>query len=92
MAVNIEVPDIPAVLCPSAGEEDQSVMNEAVIFEIRFEEGDEIEKGDVFASISDQYGTYDIVSPASGLLASVWCEEGTVVTSENVLASIGTDR
>lgn len=91
MAVYIEAPDIPAVLCPFSGEEDQGEMNEAVILEIHFEEGDEIEKGDVFASISNKYGTYDIVSPASGRIACVWCEKGTTVISDNALAAIDTD-
>ena len=68
------------------------MMNEAVIVEIRFEEGDEIEKGDVFASLSNKYGTYDIVSPASGLVAFVWCEEDATIMSDDVLASIDTDR
>ena len=92
MEVRIEVPELTEVLSLSAGRGDQVPINRATISQVYFEEGDEIEAGDVFASISNEYGTYEVVAPASGLLVFVWHEEGDTVSSEEVLATIDTDR
>ena len=92
MEVRIEVPELTEVLSPSGGNADQVAINRATISQIHFEEGDEIQQGEVFASISNKYGTYDIVAPASGLLLFVWHEEGDTVASDEVLARIDTDQ
>ena len=92
MAIRIEVPDIPEVLPPRIDEEDQRAINRATILEVRFEEGDEIGKGETFALIYNDHGTHEVVAPASGVLACIFWEEGNTVSSDDVLATIDTDR
>ena len=92
MEVRIEVPDLPEVLPPRIDEEDQRAINRATILVVRFEEGDEIGKGETFALIDNDHGTYEVVAPASGVLMSIFCEEGNTVSADDVLATIDTDR
>jgi 2-oxoglutarate dehydrogenase E2 component (dihydrolipoamide succinyltransferase) len=94
MEVNIEVPDVAGGPVPSTLEdaEDQETIDQAVILDIPFEEGDEIEEGELLAVVFNEYGMYEIVAPASGLITSLRCDEGDTVTSGEVLATIDTDR
>ncbi len=57
-----------------------------------FEEGDEIEEGDIRAALFNDNGTCETVAPTSGVFISFTYEEGDTVTSEAVLAKIQTDR
>ncbi len=92
MEVRIEVPELTEAFSPSAGQGHRVPINRATISQIHFEEGDEIEAGDVFASITNGYGTYEIAAPVSGLLVFVWHEEGDTISSDEVLATIDADR
>ena len=92
MIVDIEVPDLTAVLAPPVEAKEQAVFTDATVSDLYFEEGDEIEEGDVFAVLFNDNGTCEIVAPASGILISLPYDEGDTVTSEAVLARIQTDR
>lgn len=90
----IEVPDLAKALADSipGKAEDHLAVNRATLSDLYFEEGDDIEEGDLFAVISNRYGTCEIKAPASGMLVSLRHEEDDAVTSEEVLATIDTDR
>ena len=92
MIVDIEVPDLATVLAPPVEAKGATVDPHATVSDLYFEEGDEIEEGDVFAVLFNDNGTCEIVAPASGVLISLPYEEGDTVTSEAVLAKIQTDR
>ncbi len=94
MKVVIEVPDLARALADSAPEkvEDRIAVNRATLCDLYFEEGDDIEEGDLFALISSLYGTCEIKVPASGSLVSLRHDEDDPVTSEELLATIDTDR
>jgi len=94
MEVDIEVPNFAGgpVSSTVEDEEDQGAIDQAVISDLSFEEGDEIEEGEVLATVFNEYGTYDIVAPASGLITSLRCEEGDTVTSGQVVVTIETAR
>jgi pyruvate/2-oxoglutarate dehydrogenase complex dihydrolipoamide acyltransferase (E2) component len=94
MKVVIEVPDLAKALADStsAKPEDRIAVNRATISDLYFKEGDNIEEGNLFAVISNQYGTCEIRAPASGVLVSLRHEENDAVTSEELLATIDTDR
>lgn len=90
MEINIEVPDLSTTLIPSIDALDKRVLHRATISDLYFEEYDEIEKGELFAELSSENGSCEIIAPASGILVSVPCEEGDSVGSEDVLATIDT--
>ncbi len=94
MKVVIEVPDLARAVADSAPEkvEERIAVNRANLCDLYFEEGDDIEEGDLFAVISNEYGTCEIKAPASGTLVLLRHEEDDAVTSEEVLATIDTDR
>ncbi len=92
MSVNIEVPDLSAVLVPSSDVKEKRVTNRAIISDLYFEENDEIEKGELFAVLFNENGTCDIIAPTSGTIVSLPCVEGDSVASEEVLATVETDR
>ena len=94
MKVVIEVPDLARDLVDSIPEkaEDRIAINRATLADLYFEEGDDLKKGDLFAVISNEYGTCEIKAPASGTLVLLRHEEDDAVTSEEVLATIDTDR
>ncbi len=92
MEIDIEVPDLLSVFGPSAAAEGERVQTRAKISELHFEQGDEIEEGELFAVLFNRHGTCEIVAPASGVLVSVRYEVGDSVASEDVLATIDTER
>ena len=92
MIIDIEVPDLATVLAPPAEAKEPAVIAHATVSDLYYEEGDEIEEGDVLAALFNDNGTCEIVAPASGVLISLPYEEGDTVTSEAVLAKIQTDR
>ena len=94
MKVVIEVPDLAKAFADSTPEkaEDQLAVNRATLSDLYFEEGDDVEEGDLFAVISSLYGTCEIKAPASGSLVSLRHDEDDPVTSEELLATIDTDR
>lgn len=93
MRVNIEVPDVSDALDPSALRDAvaESEVHRASVADIYFEEGDEIEEGELFAELSNWLGTYEIKSPATGTIVDIRCKVGDTVTSEAILASVDTD-
>ena len=93
MRVDIEVPDLAELAGDVTFDETDGCgpVDQATIADIYFEEGDLIEEGERFAVIENSYGTYRIVAPASGLIIKVARQEGDVVSSEEVLATINTD-
>ncbi len=92
MTIDIEVPDLATVLAPPVDAKEQAAFADATVSDLYFEEGDEIEEGDVLAVLFNDNGTCEIVAPASGVLISLRYDEGDTVTSEAVLAKIQTDR
>ncbi len=92
MVIDIEVPDLATVLAPPVEAKDRAVIAYAIVSDLYFEAGDEIEEGDVLAALFNDNGTCEIVAPASGVLISLRYEEGDTVTSETVLARVQTDR
>ncbi len=92
MTIDIEVPDLATVLAPPVEAKEPAVIAHAAVSDIYFDEGDEIEEGELFAVLFNDSGTCEIVTPASGLLISLPHDEGDTVTSEAVLAKIQTDR
>jgi pyruvate/2-oxoglutarate dehydrogenase complex dihydrolipoamide acyltransferase (E2) component len=92
MIIDIEVPDLATVLAPPVEAKEPAVVAQAAVSDLYFEEGDEIEEGDVLAVLFNDHGTCEIVAPASGVLISLPYNEGDTVTSEAVLAKIETDR
>lgn len=92
MIIGIEVPDLATVLAPPVEAKEQAVIAHATVSDLYFEEGDEIEEGELFAVLFNDNGTCEIVAPASGVLMSLPYDEGDTVTSEAVLARIQTDR
>jgi pyruvate/2-oxoglutarate dehydrogenase complex dihydrolipoamide acyltransferase (E2) component len=92
MIVDIEVPDLANLLAPPIEAKKQAVIRHTTVSDLYFEEGDEIEEGELFAVLFNDNGTCEIVAPASEVLISLPCDEGDTVTSEAVLAKIQTDR
>lgn len=92
MIIDIEVPDLAELLVPPIEAKEAAVLGHATISDLYFEEGDEIEEGELFAVLFNDNGTCEIAAPASGVLISLRYEEGSTVTSEAVLAKIQTDR
>lgn len=92
MIIDIEGPDLATVLAPPVEAKEQAVFTEATVSDPYFEEGDEIEEGELLAVLFNDNGTCEIVAPASEVLISLTYEEGDTVTSEAVLAKIQTDR
>ena len=92
MIIDIEVLDLATVLAPPVEAKEQAVFTDATVSDLYFEEGDEIEEGDVLAVLFNDNGTCEIVAPASGVLISLAYDKGDTVTSEAVLAKIETDR
>ena len=92
MIVGVEVPDLATVLSPAVEAKESAVFIDATVSDLYFEEGDEIEEGDVLAVLFNENGTCEIVATASGVLVSLPYDEGDTVTSEAVLAKIQTDR
>ncbi len=92
MIVDIEVPDFASLLAPPIEAKEPAVIAHATVSDLYFEEGDEIEEGELFAVLFNDNGTCEIVAPASGVLISLPYDEGDTVTSEAVLAKIQTDR
>lgn len=90
--IDIEVPDLATVLAPPVEAKEQTVFTDAPASDLYFEQGDEIEEGDVLAALFNDNGTCEIVAPASGVLISLPYNEGDTVTSEAVLAKIQRDR
>ena len=93
MTVDIEVPDLVAFAGDVSSGDEQAAgqVDRATITDIYLEEGDLIEEGELFAVIENSYGSCRILAPATGLLIEVPVEEGEVVSSEAVLATINTD-
>ncbi len=92
MEIDIEVPDLASVFGPSAAAEGERVLDRATVSELYFEQGDEIEEGELFAVLFNRHGTCEIVAPTSGVLVSMRYEVSDSVASEEVLATIDTDR
>ena len=92
MIVDIEVPDLATVLAPPVEAKEQAVFTDATVSDLYFEEGNEIEKGDVLALLFHDNWTCEIVTPVSGVLISLPYDEGATVTSEAVPARIQMDR
>ncbi len=90
MIVEIEIPDLAELAGPDAfkDEDNPRVVGRAAISDLYFEEGDEIKRGELFAVIFNECGTYEIFSPAMGRLVEIRREEGDTVASEEVLANI----
>lgn len=92
--VEIEIPDLARLAGPVETPEEINAngMYRARILDLGFEAGDRIDEGELFALISNAFGTYEIVAPASGRIAEVRREEGDTVVSETVLATIEVDE
>ncbi len=60
--------------------------------DLYYEDGDEVEEGDVLAVFLSDTGTCEIVAPPSGGIISWPYDEGETAISEAVLAKIPTDR
>ncbi len=56
-----------------------------------FEEGDTVNEGDDLVELSTEGGVVTIHSPASGILAEVYYDEGEVVAKGEILCTIDDD-
>ncbi len=92
MKIDIEVPDLVTVLAPPVEAKEQAVFTDASVSDLYFEEGDEIEEGELFAVLFNDNGAYEFMAPAPWILISLPYDEGDTVTSDAVLAKIQTDR
>ena len=92
MIINIEVPDLAVLLVPPIDGKEPAVIGRATISDLYFEDGDEIEEGQLFAVLVHDNGTCELAAPASGVVISLRYAEGDTVTPEAVLAEIQTDR
>lgn len=63
-------------------------VEEATIQAWYFEEGDAVNEGDDLVELSTEEGTVTIQSPASGVLAEVYYDEGEIVAKGEVLCAI----
>ncbi len=91
MKIDIEVPDLVDLIERSSLNATTmgGVRNRAIIEALHFEEGVQIEEGDVFAEIcSEHSATFEVLAPASGTISYLRRHEGDTVTCEEVLATI----
>lgn len=65
-----------------------SHLEEATIQSWFIEEGDVVNEGDELVEITTEDGTFTITSPAAGILAEVYYDEGEVVARGEVLCTI----
>ena len=54
-------------------------MTEGLITEWKFKEGDSVKKGDVLFTLETEKVTYEVESPAGGVLAKILIREGETV-------------
>ena len=92
MIIEIEVLDFMRFLTPPIGAAELAAISHATLSGLYFEEGFEIEEGELLAVLFNDKGTCEIVAPASGVLISLRYEEGSTVALEAVLTKIQTDR
>ena len=92
MIIEMEVLDLMRFLTPPTGAEELAATSHATLYDLYFEEGNEIEESELFAVLFNDKGTCEIVAPASGVLISLRYEEGSTVALEAVLTKIQTDR
>jgi biotin carboxyl carrier protein len=93
MAVEIVVPELSAL--PPERVTDEADREEGPvgphIAALYFEEGEEVEDGEVFAIVSNGFGAVEILSPASGTVIDLCCHEEDPVEADDVIAVLETD-
>jgi len=92
MEIHIAVPELSTTPIPPVDAREQRVVHRATISDLYFEEKDEVEKGELFPVLFNESGTCETTAPASGILVSLPYEEGDSVGSEDVFATIDTER
>ena len=72
------------IILPELGEG----INEAVVSTWYFAEGDNIKKGDDIAELTTDKATFNVPSPASGVIKKIVCSEGETVKVGAILAEL----
>jgi len=62
--------------------------DEATVSVWHFEEGDEINEGDDLVEMTTDKATFNVPSPRQGILAEIFADEGEVIKTGEVLATI----
>jgi len=94
MRAYIEVPELTDLVGRRASDDDKGAKcaDELTITAINFMEGDEIQEGEAFALASNRFRAVEIVSPASGVIVTVLCEEDDVVETDETVAVVDADE
>ena len=94
MEVFIEVPELTDLMSNRSSSAEGSNSSESQFVTIRsinFAEGDEIQKGDIFALVTNKYGSIDVEAPANGVITEICREEDDIVSAGEIVAVLDTE-